>query len=372
MRTLFLLSFLFIQSALFAQIKFTIESQEDGVTYLVKLMPETSYASPKNITNTAQISFVVNTGGFSVGNIESFKGNWQNNNNIIAPNNNPTKDYLVFNLAGHIRDIDYIEGEEVILFSFENIGEQTGKPRFITEEDIKVFKNDKLNIGNQISVLGAGFTNAFSGVYITDNEEEYEEYEEGPESEESHVLYGSELFGSFDLGLNVEKNGLTLEWVAENKGTTQQFVIEKSMDGLDFQAIDVLVTDGFSDTLKKTDEAPDFGTNYYRVKQVFDNGDYQYSEVRSEQFLIDEESITIYPNPVRSVFNLKVGHFTELEGQIRIFSMGGQEVATRPLIKGNRTVQINMSDAQNGMYFLIIDARNRKMVERQFIVENGK
>ena len=52
--------------------------------------------------------------------------------------------------------------------------------------------------------------------------------------------------------------------------------------------------------------------------------------------------------------------------------MSGQEVASRPLAKGNKIVQINMSDVQNGMYFLIIDARNRQVVERQFIVENGK
>ena len=271
---------------------------------------------------------------------------------------------LFLTLAGHIKDVDYIEGEEVTLFSFENIGKKTGKPQFVTEEDVKKLKIKKLNVGNQISVLGAGFTNAFSGTYVTDNEEEEEE---GPELEDTQVLYGT-----FDLGLNVEKIGLTLEWLAENKGKTQQFVIEKSMDGIAFQAIDVLVTDGFSDTLKKTDESPDFGTNYYRVKQVFENGDYQYSEVQSEQFLIDEESITIYPNPVKDVFNLKVGHFSDLEGQIRIFSMAGQEVATRPLAKGNKKVQINMSDFQNGMYFLIIDARNQKMVERQFIVENGK
>ncbi|GEM_PF-6786781 len=371
MRTLFFLSFLFIQSAIFAQVKFTIETQDDGATYLVKLKPDETYAAPKNITNTAQISFVVKTGGFMVGNIQNINGNWQNNNNIIAPVSSPTKDYFVFNLSGHIKDIDYVEGEEVALFSFENIGKKTGKPRFVNEEDVKEFKIKKLNIGNQISVLGAGFINAFSGTYTTDNDAE-EEYEEGPEAEDTQVLYGSEIFGTFNLGLNVEKTGLTLEWLAENKGKTQQFVIEKSMDGLDFEAIDVLVTDGFSDTLKKTDESPDFGTNYYRVKQVFENGDYKYSEVQSEQFLIDEASITIYPNPVKDVFNLKIGHFSELEGQVRIFSMSGQEVAARPLAKGNKNVQINMSDFQNGMYFLIIDAQNKKVVERQFIVETGK
>jgi len=371
MRTFFLLFFLSFQSVIFAQIKFAIEFQEDDATYLVKLKPDESYASPMNITNTAQVSLVVPTGGFTVGNIQNLKGNWQNNNNIIAPISNPSKDYIVFNLAGHIKDLEYVEGEEVVLFSFENVGKRTGKPKFVTEEDTKLFKNDKLNVGNQISVLGAGFVNAFSGTYATDNDAE-EEYEEGPELEDSQVLYGTELFGSFDLGLDVEKNGLTLEWLAKNKGKTQEFVLEKSMDGYDFQAIEIVTIDDFSDTLKKTDESPDFGTNYYRVKQVFKNGDFQYSEVQSEQYLVDEASITIYPNPVKDVFNLKVGHFSELEGQIRIFSISGQEVASRPLAKGNRNVQINMSKFQNGMYFLILDASNRKVVERQFVVENTK
>lgn len=370
MRTLFLLSFLCFQSALFAQIKFSVEFQKEDATYLVKLKPDESYDSPMNITNTAQISFVVPTGGFTVGNIQNIKGNWQNNNNIIAPIGNPNKDYIVFNLAGHIKDVDYVEGEEVALFTFENIGKPTGKPKFVTAEDINLFKNNKLNVGNHISVLGAGFTNAFSGIYTTDNEEE--EYEEGPEMEDSQILHGTELFGSFDLGLDVEKNGLTLEWLAKNKGKTQQFVIEKSMDGFDFQAIEILRTEDFSDTLKKTDDSPDFGTNYYRVKQVFKNGDYQYSEVQSEQYLVDEASITIYPNPVKDVFNLKVGHFAELEGQVRIFSMSGLEVANRPLAKGNRNIQIDMSNFQNGMYFLILDSSSRQLVERQFIVENTK
>ena len=369
MRTLFLLSFLIFQSTLFAQIKFSVEFQKDNATYLVKLKPDESYASPMNITNTAQISFVVPTGGFTVGNIQNIKGNWQNNNNIIAPIGNPSKDYIVFNLAGHIKDVDYVEGEEVALFSFENVGKHTGKPKFVAEEDVQLFKNDKLNVGNQISVLGAGFTNAFSGIYVIEGEGEEEE---GPEMEDSQILYGTELFGSFNLGLDVEKTGLTLEWLAKNKGKTQQFVIEKSMDGFDFQVIDIVRTEDFSDTLKKTDDSPDFGTNYYRVKQVFKNGDYQYSEVQSELYLVDEASITIYPNPVKDVFNLKVGHFAELDGQVRIFSMSGLEVANRPLVKGNRNIQIDMSNLQNGMYFLILDTSSRKLVERQFIVENTK
>ncbi len=362
MRTLAVLLLLFLNTSIYAQINFAIEQQEDGTTYVVKLKPEKSFPAPMNITNTAQISLVVPTGGFQPSNIQSFKGNWQNNNNIISPESNPEKDYLIFNLVGHIKDLDYVEGEEVVIFSFQNTGKDTGMPRFVGKSDTRLFKSKKLNIGNQISVLGAGFVNAYSGTY--------DEVEEGPEEEDTHILYGNEIFGTFNLDLNVKKEGMMLEWLAENKGNTKQYVIEKSMDGVNFEAIQV-ITDNVEDELKKIDEAPDYGTNFYRVKQQYKNGDYRYSSIQSEPFLVDEAAITIYPNPVKNVFNLKVGHFSNLEGQIRIFNLSGHEMASAPLNKGDKKITVNTSDYQSGMYFLVIEGNGKKAVERQFVVETN-
>ncbi len=369
MKQLLFLTFLFLQTTIFAQIHFSIEPQADGLTYHVKLKPDQSFDGRMSITNTAQVSFVVPTGGFQVGNIVNFNGKWQNTNNVIAPTNNPQKDYLVFNLLGHMKSVTYTEDEEVMLFSFENIGEKTGKPRFVNKSDIKIIKTQQLNIGNQISVLGAGFRNAFSGTYVADTDEEEETYEEGPEMEESHVLYGSELPETFELDINVVKEGITLEWLAQNKGKIKSFVIEKSMDGINFEPIRTIQNADEAE-LKEIDDAPDYGTNYYRVKQQFTSGDYQYSTVQSEQFLIDDSAITIYPNPVKDNFNLKVGHFTNLEGNVHIFNMQGIEMANKPLAKSEKRLSINTTTYQNGIYFLIINAKGKKIVERQFIVEN--
>ncbi|MEM6321415.1 MAG: T9SS type A sorting domain-containing protein [Bacteroidota bacterium] len=371
MRTLVFLVMLFVSTSATAQIKFAVELQEDKKTYLVKLKPEASYASPLNITNTAQVSFVVPTGGFQAGNIQNIKGNWQNNNNVVAPEKNPTKDYLIFNLVGHIKDVDYVEGEEVALFTFQNVGKKTGKPRFVQNKDIEMLQAKKLNIGNQISVLGAGYTNAYSGTYVTDAQEEEEEYEEGPESEDTQVLYGTFIEETFDLDITVEKEGIALEWLAEQKAKTANFTLEKSMDGFDFTPIQTVEAE-LEEAVRAIDDTPDYGTNYYRVKQTFSDGSYRYSDIQQEQFLVDEASITVYPNPVRDVFNLKLGHFSKLEGTVRIFSMSGIEMATQQLDASRKTVRINTTDFQNGMYFLIIESPNSKMVERQFIVENMK
>ena len=159
--------FLFLQTEVVGQIFFTVELQEDQITYLVKLRPEgVSYSAPLNTTNNAQITFVVPTGGFKAANIKNIKGTWRNDNNVIAPEENPEKDYLVFNLSGNISDLDYVAGQEAELFSFENVGECTGALEFVKNDDPFFPPNSKnINIGNQISVLGAGFINAFSGTY---------------------------------------------------------------------------------------------------------------------------------------------------------------------------------------------------------------
>ncbi|MEM1122736.1 MAG: T9SS type A sorting domain-containing protein [Bacteroidota bacterium] len=375
-KTLSILVLLFLQIGLFAQINFSVEPQADGKTYVVKLKPQQSYDPRMSITNTAQVSFVVPTGGFEVGEILNFKGTWENSNNVVAPANNPKKDYIVFNLVGHISDLTYEEGQEVALFSFENTGKKMEGLRFVGKNDVKIIKANQINIGNQISVLGAGFKNAYSGTYVSDanlkaDEEEEEEYEEGPEAEETHILYGEELPGTFEVDLSVVKEGISLEWLAQNKGKIKEYVLEKSMDGINFEPIQT-IEPTVADDIKAIDDAPDYGRNYYRVKQQLTTGDFQYSEVKSEEFVVDKSSITVYPNPVKDVFNLKIGHFADLEGEVHIFNMSGVEMASKQIKKGDKRLSINTTNFQNGMYFLIIDAKGMKMVERQFIVENMK
>ena len=53
----------------------------------------------------------------------------------------------------------------VVLFSFEGVGEILTDLQFVDSTDVQLLKEEKVNIGNYIFVLGAGFKNAFSGSY---------------------------------------------------------------------------------------------------------------------------------------------------------------------------------------------------------------
>jgi len=45
-----------------AQVKFKMQLLNDGTTYQVSLVPETSYRPPLNMTSTAQVTIKVPTG----------------------------------------------------------------------------------------------------------------------------------------------------------------------------------------------------------------------------------------------------------------------------------------------------------------------
>ena len=215
---LLIIQLICLQTMVYGQMFFTVELQEDQVTYLVKVRPETSYAGTLSITNNAQLSFVVPTGGFKADSIKNITGSWVNDNNVVAPEENPERDYLVFNLSGNISTLEYVAGEEHELFSFKNVGECTGTLDFITEDDPFFFNSKNINIGNQISVLGAGFGNAFSGTY-------------GPEANclQDQVVLACELIDSI-VTTNPSQCGLvggtmTIYATPDNAGLLLQYSI---------------------------------------------------------------------------------------------------------------------------------------------------
>ena len=52
-------------------------------------------------------------------------------------------------------------------------------------------------------------------------------------------------------------------------------------------------------------ENPQTDTNYYRVRQVFQNNQLRYSSIQSEQFFLDEKEFSIFPNPTKDNITLQ-------------------------------------------------------------------
>jgi len=153
-----------------AQVKFKITRKDDLKTYVVSMLPEQTLKGAKGITGTAQVTLrVKNEKSFVLNNLKSANENaeWSNGATLKSPDGARDYDYLSFNLKNMgTRAYNFTEGKEIELFSFQNAGEQLDAAvEIIDNENDVLVKNPRteFNVRNQISVLGYGHRNAYTG-----------------------------------------------------------------------------------------------------------------------------------------------------------------------------------------------------------------
>jgi hypothetical protein len=160
-------------------------------------------------------------------------------------------------------------------------------------------------------------------------------------------------------------SGNLLNWSTSKEENNHYFIIERSYDGINFEAIGQISGAGNSSSnifYSFLDNQASSGITYYRIKQVDIDGKYSYSPVRSvysEGF----SSVSVYPNPNNGIFNLKY-HGGEGEIEIVIYNNLGQKVHQQ-ILEGSgefNEAEINLSSLVKGVYHLSAEKRILKIV----------
>jgi len=123
----------------------------------------------------------------------------------------------------------------------------------------------------------------------------------GASSRNSDLL----AFSAFKAAREVE-----LQWATNTGFRNIYYEVEKSVDGTHFetiQRVENAVVTSELEAYNSVDPTPSLGDNYYRVKQVYVDGSFDYTEVKNIPFNIDLEKLSMYPNPAQTSlnFNLK-------------------------------------------------------------------
>lgn len=195
---------------------------------------------------------------------------------------------------------------------------------------------------------------------------------------DNHIALGTHGNGLFLLdfdnnALSVEyanftgkavKEGNFLMWSTATETFNQGFEIQRSTDGDTFEKVGYVAGNGFSSTQQGyefLDQMTATSTIYYRLKQIDEDGTYEYSAVISINRGTDKEEIfKVYPNPV--VDNLMIEN--------------GSGVATIYNISGQRLLEININSDQQlldvsslpqGNYVLTLQAIDGQLWTKQFV-----
>ena len=150
----------------------------------------------------------------------------------------------------------------------------------------------------------------------------------------------------------IERNKVSIDWITENEINFDYFELERSTD---FRSIETLTKiEGKKEELRNQyqwlDTKAKNGINYYRLKQVDQDGTIEYSDWKSVK--IESKGIlTIFPNPAKERLMI-ASDFININSLI-VFSADGKRIMNQEVDSAN--FEIDISQWQSGVYFMQIE-----------------
>ena len=153
-----------------------------------------------------------------------------------------------------------------------------------------------------------------------------------------------------------------LNWAVENEdATTQQYEIERSINGTEFVKVAELAalnngrsSNSYSFTVDNLSSIRNAGVIYFRIKQYDRDGKFVYTAVRSIRLDSKGMIIGIYPNPVRNAANITFDLPENSEVAISVIDATGKQVMGNQIqgFKGANINRLNLSQLAAGTYTL--------------------
>jgi len=171
---------------------------------------------------------------------------------------------------------------------------------------------------------------------------------------------------------NAENKVVSLIWYTENEINNAGFQIERSKDGVAFEAIGFLkasiTTNG---QYRFIDEHPISNITFYRLKQMDNNGAYTFSSIVAINILVKTAQLNVFPNPIKKgtqqlqlQSNLDAGTYP-----IKITNEAGKYVFSNAVyLNQSQSTLLLPKTLTKGIYWLQIVSGNVPVITR-FIVE---
>jgi hypothetical protein len=149
-----------------------------------------------------------------------------------------------------------------------------------------------------------------------------------------------------------------LKWQTSTEMNTASFDVERSSDAIRFTKIGTVAAAGSSSVLRNyqfKDAQPMTGTNYYRLKQIDNNGSFVYTPTRLVVFDASVlQKLKVYPIPATTLLNVELPQELVKEDVVLNLSNGLGVMVKHLKIKrntGNRQT-LNLSTLPPGVYTL--------------------
>ncbi len=171
-----------------------------------------------------------------------------------------------------------------------------------------------------------------------------------------------------DISASLADNKVKLNWLIYSEVNAKEYIIERSFDGRNFSIINNLSATN-STNYVSFDNAPNQGTNFYRIVAIDLDGSKQYSSTIKIITNKAQANFNIYPNPViNNLINL------ELSGVVRgntykvnVYNISGKLVFTTSLNSEGNSITKNIqlpNQIKAGNYIVEVTDNNFKKTKQ--------
>ena len=159
---------------------------------------------------------------------------------------------------------------------------------------------------------------------------------------------------------SVEEKGNLLKWQTASESNVKNFIIEKSKNGIDFEAMEKVKANGNSNAnrlYEQIDDESNAGIYYYRLLEETLHGKINnVSEViRLERKGVDSDEILIFPNPASDRIAIQFNNDVNANTRLKVIGSTGQIMRERDLTINEQErglVQLNVWDFPAGIYYI--------------------
>ncbi len=169
-----------------------------------------------------------------------------------------------------------------------------------------------------------------------------------------------------------EKSANILNWTTANEVNNDHFMVEKSLDGTKYETLGKVSSTAKGNQKQSysfSDERPNSGITYYKLKQVGTDGGESYSQVisvtrKDEKFAIHN----LFPSPAVQSMTLEFESVATAPVEARIIDSYGRMLKNfriESVRNGINYFQIDeLSDLSQGMYFLQLSNGSEQILQR--------
>jgi hypothetical protein len=173
-----------------------------------------------------------------------------------------------------------------------------------------------------------------------------------------------------EFNLKEREKNILLHWKTENELNNNYFIIERSENNLHFKSIGQVNAAGtIAASYSFDDNSPFEGINYYRLKQVDQDGRFKYSDIKSA-VIKSTARLTINPNPSSTgKISFKLQGIENNTGlSLGVTNSDGQLIKTLYLSKVTNNTQYTIELGSPGFYFVHIALTNGESFSKKVLV----